>query len=310
MSDLDQNNASQTVRLVGDDEAYFAGVDSRLNLAVVTENIATNNSAVPSRSALVSGSNGTLIIPVLTDDYGRLIVSSISGIGADFSFGSIATAATTQVGVFKTAYTEQTSNAQRSIVSSSASDASAGTGARTVKITYLTSTGAGPYTETLTMNGTTPVNTVATNICFIEQIDVLTIGSNASNVGKISLKAATAGGGATIGTIAVGDNQTFWEHHYVPTGKICNVTGISCSHNGTTVGSGAVFQLFGKTIGLANAATVQLSDFVRLYGQSSTFSRVYQSPIKVTGPVYLTVKVTPESSSSFTYRSAFDFFEQ
>lgn len=246
---------------------------------------------------------------VAVDTEGRLVTSAITGFGADFTFGDITTAAITRVLVKRTAYTEQTTDAQRSIVSGNANDTAAGTGARTVKITYLTSVGAGPFTETVTLNGVTPVNTVATNICFIEQIEVLTAGSSGSNTGTLTLKAAVAGGGATIGTISPTDNQTLWAHHYVATGKVCNVTGISCGHNGTTVGSGALFTLNAKPTSIANTVEIQVSDFVRLYGQTSTFSRSYASPIKVSGPARLQMYVTPETSSSIIYRAAFDFFE-
>jgi hypothetical protein len=247
--------------------------------------------------------------PIQVDNEGRLVTSSLTGFGADFTFGDVTTAALTRTVVKRTAYIEQVTNAQRSIASASANDTAAGTGARTVKIEYFDQTGAGPFSETVTLNGTTYVNTVATNICFIEQIIVLTAGSTGSNVGILTLKAATAGGGATIGTIAATNNQTFWAHHYVPTGKICNITGISCGHNGTTVGSGALFTLNAQAIGLANAVETQVSDFVRLYGQTSTFARNYTSPIKVIGPARIQMYVTPETASSTIYRSAFDFFE-
>lgn len=243
------------------------------------------------------------------DSSGNLIVTALTGFGADFCFGDVSTAATTQFAIRRTTYTEQAVNAQRSIVSSSANDTAAGTGARTVLITYYTSAGVGPLTETLTLNGITAVNTVSTTICFIENILVVTVGATGSNVGILTLKAAVAGGGATIGTIAATDNQTIWAHHYVPTGKVANITGISASHNGTVVGSGGVFVLKAQVIGLANAVELQVSDFVRLYGQSSSFSRVYQSPIKVTGPARLTMYVTPESAAALIYRSSFDFFE-
>jgi hypothetical protein len=243
------------------------------------------------------------------DGTGGLVTTALTGFGADFSFGDITSASTTQKAVRRTTYTEQTSNAQRSIASASANDTAAGTGARTVRITYLDSTGSGPYTETVTLNGTSYVNTVATNICFIEQIDVITAGSGGSNAGVITLKAATAGGGATIGTINTGDNQTFWAHHYIPTGKEANITGVSVSHNGTTVGSGGVFVIKALPIGVANAIENQVTDFVRLYGQSSTFARVYTSPVKVAGPARLVLYVTPESASSFVYRGSIDYFQ-
>lgn len=248
-------------------------------------------------------------VNIAVDDSGRLVTSNLTGFGSDFAFGDVTTSSLTRVLVNRTAYIEQISNAQRSIASSSANDTSAGTGARTLKIFYYDSSGAGPFSETMTLNGTSFVNTVSTTICYIEQITVITAGSTGSNVGTITLKAATAGGGVTIGTMVPTDNQTFWCHHYIATAKTCNITGISCGHNGTTVGSGALFTVNALTIGVANAVETQVSDFVRLYGQTSTFARNYSSPIVVTGPARLQVYVTPETSSSTTYRAAFDFFE-
>lgn len=268
---------------------------------------ATDTPAVP---ALVGkkSTDGTLSY-LKTDATGGLVTTALTGFGADFAFGDVTLAAIAQAFVRRTAYTEQTTNAQRSIASASANDTAAGTGARTIQITYLDSTGAGPYTETVTLNGTSYVNTVATNICFIEQMEVLTAGSGLTNAGILTLKAATAGGGATIGTINAGDRQTFWAHHYVPVGKEANITGISVSHNGTTVGSGGVFVVKSQKIGVTNAIETQVTDFVRLYGQSSTFARVYTSPVKVAGPAKLFLYVTPESASSFVYRGSIDFFQ-
>lgn len=227
----------------------------------------------------------------------------------EFTFGTVTLAAIANAVVRSTTYTEQTNNAQRSIASANANDTGAGTGARTVQITYYDQAFAGPFTETLTLNGTTYVNTVNTNICYIEHIQVLTVGSGGSNAGIITLKAATAGGGATIGTISVGVNQTLWAHHYVATGKTAYVTGISVSHNGTTVGSGGVFTLQSKKLNVANSVDIQISDFVRLYGQSSTFARIYQSALQVVGPARLSIWVLPETSSSTIYRAAIDYNE-
>jgi hypothetical protein len=281
------------------------------SLQTTNPTIGNNDTTVTSKSSLIAGryTAGNTMIPIQVDDQGRLVTSAITGFGADFAFGDITAAAVTRVPLRRTAYTEQTTNAQRSIASASASDTAAGTGARTVLITYYDQTGAGPFTETVTLNGTTYVNTVATNICFIEQMEVVTAGSTGSNVGILTLKAATAGGGATIGTINATDNQTFWAHHYIATGKVCNITGLSCGHNGTTVGSGALFTLQARPIGVTNAIEKQVSDFVRLYGQSSTFARSYVSPIKVTGPARIQIYVTPETSTSTIYRCAIDFFE-
>lgn len=309
MGDLADRKRAQWSKLTDPTETNGVGVDTEGNLNVITQNIAVNGGTNSSKSALVAGKTITNTqVPVLVDDQGRLITSALTGFGADFAFGEVSTAATTRVVVKRTTYTEQVVNAQRSISSSSALDAAAGTGARTVIITYLDQNGVGPYTEVVTLNGLTAVNTVATNICFIEQMQIVTAGTGGTNAGILSLKAAVAGGGVTIGTIGAGDSQTAWAHHYVPAGKTCNITGISCSHNGTTVGSGATFVLRARNI-TANAAVLQISDTVRLYGQSSTFSRIYQSPIKMAGPAFMELYVTPESATATTYRGSFDFFE-
>ena len=278
-------------------------------ISITANPIATNGTTKPTQSLLVAGSDGTSILPLLTDNTGRLVTSAITGFGADFSFGDITTASLIIAAVRRTVYTEQTTNAQRSIVSANANDSSAGTGARTVEITYLDQVGAGPYTETITMNGATPVNTVSTTICFIEKIKVLTVGSTGSNVGILTLRAATGGGGVVIWTVGATDNQTFGSHHYIPTAKTCNITGMSVSHNGTTVGSGGVFILKAKSLTLANAAEIQVNDSVRLYGQASTSTRSYGSPIKILGPARIYAYVTPETASSTVYRASFDFFE-
>lgn len=314
MADLTDIQAAQMIKIIGQDssggETTPVGSDSRNNLKVVDESINLNDTAIPTRSSLIAGTDENDIQRVLlTDDQGRLVTSALTGYGADFAFGDIRTAALTRVLVRRTAYTEQTVNGQRSIASTSALDTAAGTGARTIKIEYLDQTGAGPFSETLTLNGTTGVNTVATNICFIEQITVLTAGSTGSNAGVITLYTAINKGGSAIGTITETNNQTFWAHHYIPTGKTCNVTGISCGHSGTTVGSGALFTLNAKNLSVSTNIERQVSDFVRLYGQTSTFSRNYSSPIKVIGPARLQMYVTPETTSSTTYRGAFDFFE-
>jgi hypothetical protein len=222
----------------------------------------------------------------------------------------VATAATAPATVWATAYTEQAANAQRSIASSSAADASAGTGARTVRLTYYTLAGAGPYSEVLTLNGTTGVNTVATDICFIESIEVLTVGSGGVNAGTISLYTAINKGGVVFGSIAIGDGKTNWAHHYIGAGKVGYITGLSVGHNGTTIGSSALFILRARFPLVPNTYEVQVSDFVRLFGQSSTFSRVYATPIRVAGFARVTAYVIPESSSSFIYRAAIDYYDQ
>lgn len=266
--------------------------------------------AVDAQPSLIGKTSDTGLLSFLkVDENGGLVTTALTGFGADFSFGDVLSATTTIKPVRRTLYTEQSVNAQRSFSSSSILDAAAGTGARTLIVTYYTDTGTGPFTETITLNGMVCVATTNTNIAYIEEINVLTAGVTGSNAGIISMFVNSICASGVIGTVAALNNQTFWAHHYVPAGKIANITGISAGSTSTVVGCGALLVLTEKKFLVPNSIERQVSDFVRLYGQSSTFSRSYVSPIKIAGPSRLLLHVTPECSSSITYRAAIDFFE-
>lgn len=292
-----------------------SSVDSNVNIVdSLGNNIATADGSTPAanRALMVEGydATNTAARRLAVDALGRMIIAPSGSVSsqAGFAFGEVNLAATTSAPVNKTAYTEQTTNAQRSIASASANDTAAGTGARQVKITYLDQTGAGPYTETVTLNGTSYVNTTAVNICYIERMEVVSVGSGGSNAGIITLKAATAGGGATIGTITAADNRTFWTHHYVPTGKTCYVTSLSCSSNSSVAGNGSIATLRAHALG--SNLLVQISDFVWVYGQSSNVARNYGTPINVTGPAHVEGWVTTTASNNIFYRQSFDYYDQ
>lgn len=78
------------------------------------------------------------------------------------------------------------------IVSSSTDDdgSPAGSGARTIRVSGLTSWATAETSEDVTMNGTTPVNT-ANSYVIIHRMRVLTNGASGPNVGTITATAAT-----------------------------------------------------------------------------------------------------------------------
>lgn len=263
-----------------------------------------------SRAPTVGQKTMVSSIPVvLPSDQTVAVVTAPSNATSGFTQGDVQTAAIAQVAVRRTAYVEQSANAQRSVQSASANDSSAGTGIRTLRITYYTATFTGPFTTDVTMSGTTPVNTSVSDICFVEKMEGLAAGGLGVGAGVISLKAAAGGGGATIGSIAAGDTQTYWAHHYVPTGKTAHVSSQWAGHNGTTVGSGASTVIKALRLGVAGAIEQQVSDNFRLYGQSSSVQRNYGNPIRVPGPARLTTYIFPETSTSTNYRASFDYYE-
>jgi len=237
------------------------------------------------------------------------IQTSVNQSGNDFVFSFVATSSINQVKVNRTSYTEPAAQGAFSIRSSSGNDTSAGTGARTVQVNFFNSALTTSNIETVTLNGTSCVNSSTTSARFFEKLIVKTAGSGESNVGTLTLFTGT-GCSTVVGTIAANDIQTFWGHHYVLASKTARFTGLSASHNGTTVGSGGVFVIKSLAIGVSNAIEFQVSDFLRLYGQSSTTSRNYNSAIKIDGPARIQIYVRPETGTASEYRAAVDYFEE
>lgn len=153
-------------------------------------------------------------------------------------WGDFLPGGTTPVALERTTYTEQYANFQGSIASNNAADTAAGAGARTVKITYFDATGVGPYTETVALNGVTPVNLVNLDHCYIEKLEVMTTGTRyGSNAGVITLYSGLAGAGTVVGTIAATNNLTFWAHHYVAVGKTAYVKDVTLGTQANRGGS-------------------------------------------------------------------------
>lgn len=223
-------------------------------------------------------------------------------------FGTVTTTATTNVPLRASTYNEPAANAQRSISSANANDTAAGTGARQVRITYYTATFTGPFTEDVALNGVAAVNTVATNICYIESIVVISVGSGGQNAGILTLFNATAGGGGTLATVNAGDNQTLWAQHYVATGKRCSVTLIAGHNNNAS--NGTLMTLRNKPLG-GTAPDIQISDFIRAgSGSGGQVSRLYTVPLIVLGPARLLLYGAPEGTPNIISRGSFDYYDQ
>jgi len=121
-------------------------------------------------------------------------------------------------------FTYPTSAGTVTVVSDDADDTSAGTGARTIKIQGLD----GNYDfqeETITMNGTTNVNSINTFLR-VNRMEVLTAGSSNSMEGTIT---ATIGGNEQSRMEAEYDNQTLQANYTIPAGKTGYLTRIQAT---------------------------------------------------------------------------------
>lgn len=103
---------------------------------------------------------------------------------------------------------------QLTVVSTSANDTAAGTGARTIRIIYLDLNLEEKY-EDVVMNGLTPVLTVATNIRYVNGAISLTLGSGKAAAGDITIFS----GAGNHSMIAAGDVRCSCSVRTVPAGK-------------------------------------------------------------------------------------------
>jgi hypothetical protein len=101
------------------------------------------------------------------------------------------------------------------IVSSSASDAAAGTGARTIRLEVLDAAYA-PFVVNVTLNGTTPVAVAGSWFRVNDMRITGAVGSSESNVGTITLR--VAGGGATRSQMAASKGRAQQAIYTIPAG--------------------------------------------------------------------------------------------
>lgn len=238
------------------------------------------------------------------------IIPSESVSQKGFIDGFIQTASSSTTMIRSTTYNEQTSAAQRSFKSTDNDDMAGDTGARTLKLIYYDNNMVGPYSEIITLNGTTAVNTVATNIRFVEQIEVLTAGSSGAAEGTITMYTTTGGGGTAIGTIAATSTRTFWCHHYVPPGFTCNISGVTVSTSGTVFGNGGNFYMTSTPVLTTGYINQQISDNLVVPGAVPFSSRIYPTPIQVLGPSRVTGWIKPNGTATYNNYMSFDYYEE
>ncbi len=227
--------------------------------------------------------------------------------------GRVVGVAATLQALLRTTYNQPTVNAQRSISSTAATDTGAGVGAQQVTITYFDATMAGPFTETVTLNGVAAVNTVGVNICFIEKMVVTRVGGSGSNAGTITLFNAVGGGGGTLAVLGFaslvagrGDNATLWAHHYVATGKTCNITSWVF---GTAQNQGASSALMALNPVVATSPEILIADELSISPSTQSVYRPFEAPVQAVGPSRITQYAIPLGSNT-VFTGGFVFWDQ
>lgn len=197
-------------------------------------------------------------------------------------------------------YTPPTVARVHNIVSSSASDTSAGVGARTITINGLDSNYS-DISEIVTLNGTTLVATVNSYI-FINRMTCTTVGTSATNVGNITATAVTD---ATISAqISAGEGQAQLGVYQVPLGKTMYLSNFNASARVSGGGAGtAVLQLMTRTFG--GAWTKRQTIMINLTGNSFV-ERAYRNPLVLTEKTMVKIQVTSDTNN-MDVACAFDY---
>jgi hypothetical protein len=175
------------------------------------------------------------------------------------------------------------------IFSSSTADTSAGTGARTVRISGLKTTTSEEYEEeTLTMNGTTIVTSVD-SWYRVNRIWVVTAGSSGSNTGTITVRHSTTTTNV-FGIIEPLRNQSTIMCYTIPfnrTGYITSYNLIMSRNNGSD-GSGNISLRIRDT----------LADVNSVYRTRAIISMTTSSPYQINLDTYIRL----ESGSDIRFR--------
>lgn len=130
---------------------------------------------------------------------------------------------------------------QMTIVSTSVNDDSGNTGINTIEIHYLDANG-NEQAETITMDGTTPVNTTATNIRFVNDFYAESVGTAGGAVGNIIIY--KFGAPATIySQINPGHFKHSNTARMVPKDKVCLIESFVVSGGAAAGGKSAQINL-------------------------------------------------------------------
>lgn len=236
-----------TVQAVG---AYFRIVVTNTSSSTTTL-LELNSILCPMVEALPRALDARGRLKVGVSNFGFDVGRSVyPGITYNNKFGRNADTVTGDaIWAQSSAYNEIQTAGVIAIVSTSTDDDGdpVGIGARTLTLTGLN----GSYdivTETVTMNGTTPVNT--TNSYFaVHRCFVATAGSSATQVGTITGTQASATPATTVIRLVIGYNQTQSAQYMVPRNYSAYINLININAQNVTNNATLDLGLFKKTFG-------------------------------------------------------------
>lgn len=236
------------------------------------------------------------------DYYTELAAGTLTGALALNKFGKnpdVDTAAPEDIWGAGGTWTPPTTARIHNIVSTDANDTLAGTGARTISILGLNSSGA-EVSENVNLNGLTPVATTNSYTIIFRMI-VTAAGSGGVNVGNITAIAQTDT--TLTAQIDAGYNQTLMAVWQVPAGKTLYLNSYYASMNGTVTASSVDIRLWAKPFG----QTWQIKHVLGLssVGQSY-FKHSFSPPLKFSALTLIRLQAADASANNIDVSAGFD----
>lgn len=228
----------------------------------------------------------------------QIPMTGSAGAGLVGFYGAyLPTAATSLTAVRASLFVEQTFPCQRSFSSTDSTDNASGSGARQVRLTYYDGQMNGPYVEDLYLSGTTAVNTINTNIQFVEHFRCMLVGANGGNAGNVNMFATSSGAGGLIAQIPAGDGKTYYAHHYVRSGDVFSLKGLFA--NTTTVAGNVSVRSINPFVTGAFEDQVGTAFRALPGGAGSQFD--FNGDLQVIGPSRVTIYTKPDSALATTW---------
>jgi hypothetical protein len=249
------------------------------------------------KSFLTGGSMHAPQEPYLT----MIAEGDIAGHAPWYKNGYTTGATTTETEIWgaASAYVFPTAEMGMEVVSSdNTQDKAGGTGALGVKIYYLTAAGVAK-TEIITLNGTTVVPTVATDIYRVNAFAVSSTGTGGKPVGNITLRHLSDT--PVYSHITAGYTKDRSAIYTVPAGKTLYVTSIAVSTLNAGADKGCRFTLRATFDDLANGSLtpgVFFMPYFEIGARNGSFFRGFEMPLKFIAGTDIKVSATAEAAST------------
>lgn len=267
----------------------------RITGSTITQSVSGSVSIVNTGSILICGTSGSTPIPValISDStQNRLFVTTMP-YTYDIAEGNIPNhsqytklGVLTPIGVTSEVdlwtqggkYVFPTNSGSMLLQSTSTNDKTGSVGVQTLRIGYLDINFVSK-TETMSLNGTTPVPTVNKDIYRVNSIRAVTVGASGSAIGTITLSGSTS---ATIyRAISIGYTRGRGLVYSVPTGSTLYLTDMHLSSVNTQAGHFTRFILRANYDDQINSKINFFQPYGEILLQDQALAVTFTSPIRV-----------------------------